>query len=111
MLLEPSPGNTGRGDRLVDIDIASTKTANTGADDGDCLGALARIAQEEVGDEGESEPVVLAGPQAGRDGQRVCKATDGVGRVDIDWQSTAKVGVGSVDVKTLGKSSQQGATT
>jgi hypothetical protein len=99
-----SPGYTGRNNRLVDVDVASAKTTDTGRDDGDRVGALTSVAEEEVRDVGESETVVFTGLETRRNSERVGKSTNGVDSLQVVGQSTSEVGVRGVHVETLSQS-------
>lgn len=71
LLLKSSPEDTGWSNGQVDVNVASGESTNTGADNLDVCGALTGVAEQEVGDVGESVTVVLAGSETRGDGEGV----------------------------------------
>lgn len=104
--LSSSENVSGRSNGSVDVDVASAETTDAGNNDVDTDGTLTGVAEEDVGDDGVSETVVLAGSETGRDGEGVGNTTDRAEELDVVGQTTGDVGVGSVDVKTLVNSQQ-----
>lgn len=101
LLGESSPGHTGRGDGVVDVDVVPQETTDAWGGDGD-LGRALADRDDGIGDKGESVAVGLTNVETGVDAEDVGEADNGVGGDRILRQGTAKVGVGSLDGQALG---------